>query len=848
MRRPAPDGRTRLSLPSRRDLLHDLVAGLTVGASQVGNAMAYTMLAGVPPVHGLYAVAAGTPAGALTAGSQRMPIVPTAALCLAAGGALADAAGRTGASPACSRWPCSPAPSCWSSASCKAGGLVRFISNAVMIGLMAGIGVTILLSQLGALTGFSSRYDNKLLKAADLFMHPGASDVETTVIGLATVLLVVVLRRTRLKLFAMALALLVMTVAVGAARRWTSVAVVGDIAPIPRALPWPQLPDFSLVPALLVPALSLVIIGLVQGAGISRTVPNADGSFGDTSRDFVGQGVANVFSGCFSGGVVGGSVQATALNVGAGARTRWSSVITAAFVVLVILAAAPLVQQVPLAVTAGILIVAATSALQPRAALDVWRADKMSAAVMLVTFVLVLVVPLQYAVLAGAAISVLKYIYLASLDVHVTQVVTDDDGRLRETEAPSALASESVTVLDIYGSLFFAAAPKIRESLPSVGDAHCPVVVLRLRGRGTLHSATIAVIREYAGECAARGGRLYLAGVGPGDGGAAAAHRRARHAGAGRGGGGDGRALRRVRDGPAARGVVACRARGRTAPGPPGGLRRAALSRLSTGPAGVVGSVVVAGKPALRVLAAPVVEGRGRELARRPRRPPCGTRPSRWASGPPPACPSPASQRYSTRSGNPDHHGQVSHVASAMRTTSWGGGAGTHPGAVVGTRQRSVVSWYARVRPGEASRHPTAVLRPPGRGSSAEREADDAGEHEAGRGQLQRPEALLQHDARPDHGDGGVEPPEDADDAEIAEGGRRGEEEVRRDDEQADDEQHGDRPPPEADRRPGDRGDGQQRERGRGARDRDRVERVGSAAVVQGDQEQAEREPRSRPP
>ncbi|MGE5228099.1 MAG: SulP family inorganic anion transporter [Deltaproteobacteria bacterium] len=502
MHRPAPD----------RGLLHDLVAGLTVGASQVGNAMAYTMLAGVPPVHGLYAVAAGTSSGALAAGSERMPIVPTAALCLAAGGALATL-------PPSQRTTGLFTLAVLTGAAMlvlgllRAGGLVRFVSNAVMIGLMAGIGVTILLSQLGALTGFSSRYDDKLLKAADLFMHPGASDVETTAIGLATVLLVVVLRRTRLKLFAMALALLVMTVLV-AVLSPESVAVVGDIAPIPRALPLPRLPDLSLVPSLLVPAASLVIIGLVQGAGISRTVANADGTFGDTSRDFVGHGVANIFSGLFSGGVVGGSVQATALNIGAGARTRWASVITAAFVVLVILAAAPLVQQVPLAVTAGILIVAATSALHPRAALDVWRADKMSAAVMLVTFILVLVVPLEYAVLAGATISVVKYIYLASLDVHVTQVVTDEDGRLRETEAPAALTSESVTVLDIYGSLFFAAAPKVRESLPSVAGAHCPVVVLRLRGRGTLHSATIALLRDYAAEVAAHGGRLYLAGVG----------------------------------------------------------------------------------------------------------------------------------------------------------------------------------------------------------------------------------------------------------------------------------------------------------------------------------------------
>lgn len=512
MQPPARD-HARLSFPSRRDLLHDVVAGLTVGASQVGNAMAYTMLAGVPPVHGLYAVSAGTPAGALTTGSQRMPIVPTAALCLAAGGALATL-------PPAQRTAGLFTLAVLTGALMlvlgllKAGGLVRFISNAVMIGLMGGIGVQILLSQLGALAGFSSEYENKLLKAADLAVHPGAADLPTLVTGLATVALVLVLRRTRLKLFAMALALVVMSGAV-ALFGLTSVAVVGDIAPIPRSLPWPQLPDFSLVPSLALPALSLVIIGLVQGAGISRTVPNADGSFGDTSRDFLGQGVANVVSGLFSGGVVGGSVQATALNIGAGARTRWAAVVTAAFVILVVLAAAPLVQQVPLAVTAGILIVAATSALQPRAARDVWRADKASAAIMVVTFVLVLVVPLEYAVLAGAAISVVKYIYISSLDVHVKQVELSDGGLPRETEAPETLCGDAVTVLDIYGSLFFAAAPRIRECLPAVGDAHCPVVVLRLRGRGTLHSATIAVLREYAAECAACGGRLYLAGVGP---------------------------------------------------------------------------------------------------------------------------------------------------------------------------------------------------------------------------------------------------------------------------------------------------------------------------------------------
>ena len=528
MRRPAPDapaggrplatgrpggGRlARLGLPSRHDLPRDVLAGFTVGAAQIGNSMAYTMLSGIPPVHGLYAVMVGAPSGALTSSSERMSIVPTAALSLAAGSALAllppeqrvagmfMLAALTGALMLLAGL-------------LHAGGLVRFISNAVMVGFMAGISVTILCGQLAGLTGFSSQYENKVAKAVDTLLHVGDLDPATTAIGIATVVMVVVLRRTRAKLLAMAIAMVVLTLMV-VLFDLSSVAVVGDIAPIPRHLPLPRLPDLGLAPSLLLPAISLTIIGLVQGAGISRTVPNPDGKLGDASRDFVGQGVANLFSGFFTGGIVGGSIQATALDISAGARTRWSSVFAGAFVVAVILVAAPLVQLVPLAVTAGILIVAASSALRPRAMLDVWRADRTSAAVMLATFALVLVVPLQYAVLAGAAIAVLKHIYLSSLDVRVMRIVTDEDGRLRESAAPAELLSDAVTVLDIYGSLFFAATPKIRASLPAVTGAHCPVVVLRLRGRGVLHSAMIALVRDYAAECIAGGGRLYLAGVG----------------------------------------------------------------------------------------------------------------------------------------------------------------------------------------------------------------------------------------------------------------------------------------------------------------------------------------------
>jgi SulP family sulfate permease len=502
-----------LRLPTRAELPHDLLAGLTLSVTQIGLTLAYTIVAGVPPVHGLYATMVGTPVGALTASTQRMAMVTTAALSLTVGATLAVL-------PADQRVPgllvltVLTGLMMLAAGLLRAGGLTRFISNAVMVGFMAGVAVQIVLGQLGALTGFSSAQQNKVLKAVDLAGHAGQIDPATAAIGVITIAIILLVSLTRARLFAMAAALVAGTV-IAVLPAFSSVAVIGDIAPVSGGFPLPHLPDLSLVPRLLVPALSLTIIGLVQGAGISRAVRNADGTSGDMSRDFTAQGLANVAGGFFGGATLGGSVAATAVNVRAGARTRWAAVFAGLFVIALVLVAAPLVAAVPQAVTAGIVIVAAAGAIKLVAMRDVWTADRLSALVMAITFVLVLVIPLEYAVLAGAAISVLKYIYLASVDIKVVRLEIDEHGRARECAPPRTLENGSVTVLDIYGSLFFAAGPKVKELLPEPAGARHAVVVLRLRGRGTLHSASLQLLRDYAASLAAGGGRLLLAGVGP---------------------------------------------------------------------------------------------------------------------------------------------------------------------------------------------------------------------------------------------------------------------------------------------------------------------------------------------
>ena len=484
MRRPArespapPQGsgaRSGPSSPSRvtagRDLLRDMVAGITVGASQVGNAMAYTLLTGVPPVHGLYAVAAGTPAGALTLSSQRMPVVPTAALCLAAGGALA---GLPAEQRAAGLFTLAVLTGVIMLAAglLRAGGLVRFISNAVMVGLMAGISVTILLSQLGALTGFSSHYDNKVMKAEDLLVHLGDADPWTALIGLSTVLLVVLLGLTRLKLFSMALTLVVMTVAV-ALLDLSSVAVVGDIAPIARSLPWPRLrpvPGAGAAGAALSPSSSSASS---KGPGSAAPCPTP------TARSATQQRLRRAGRGehrlrrlqrrC------GGRLRS---GHRAQRRRRGPQAVVGGHHGRLRHPRHPRGRSLGPAGAAGghgghpdrrgrQRAAAAGRPRRMEGGQDVGRdhgGDVRPGARR----------PARVRRARRGGDLVLKHIYLSSLDVHVRQVVTDDGGRLREVEAPRELADASVTVLDIYGSMFFAAAPRIKECLPAVGDAHCP--------------------------------------------------------------------------------------------------------------------------------------------------------------------------------------------------------------------------------------------------------------------------------------------------------------------------------------------------------------------------------------
>ena len=266
---------------------------------------------------------------------------------------------------------------------------------------------------------------------------------------------------------------------------------------------------------MLLPAFSVAIIGLIQGAGVSQGTPNPDGKYPNVSRDFLGQGAANIATGFVGGVPAGGSISGTALIMGAGAKSRWTNIFGGLFVAVVVLLAAPLVERVPMPALAALLIVAGFQGLRVPQAVITWNTGKVSAVVMIITFVATLFVPLQYAVLLGMALSIVLHVFRQSNKVVVTQWVLQPEGFPLEQPAPKRLPSHQLTLLHVYGSLFFAAAKNLEEMLPDVGDASHAVVAIILRGQGEIGSTFVTVLQRYAEALQARDSKLMLVGVDP---------------------------------------------------------------------------------------------------------------------------------------------------------------------------------------------------------------------------------------------------------------------------------------------------------------------------------------------
>jgi SulP family sulfate permease len=493
-----------------RTLKRDATAGLVLGVESVPDGLASGLLAGVNPLAGLYGYLYGMLGGALVTSSSFMVVQSTGAMAIIVAdagldkyddpeGALFLLAILTGVVMI-------------AAGALKLGVVLRFVSNAVMVGFITAVGINIMLGQVSTLTAYESDASNRVSRFLDTLVNFSEIHFASLTVGVITIVLILWLQRTRLGGLGMVVAILVGS-ALAALLNYVGIPVetLGDIAQVPSALPFPHLPPLDGVAELMISAIALAFVGLVQGAGVSAGIPNPDGQSSDANRDFIGQGTGNLLAGLFRGMPVGGSMSASSLVYSAGARTRMALVMAGGVMALVILLLADVVELVAMPALAGLLITVGAMTIKPAQVKSVLQTGPIQAVVMVSTLVLTLFIPLQYAVLVGVVLSVVLYVVRQSNQISARRLVVNEEGRVRETELPGIIPAHEIIGIQPHGSLFFAAGSAFEEQLPLVTDeSQGSVVILRLRGKEDVGSTLIDVMVRYARSLRDAGSRFVL--------------------------------------------------------------------------------------------------------------------------------------------------------------------------------------------------------------------------------------------------------------------------------------------------------------------------------------------------
>jgi SulP family sulfate permease len=172
-----------------------------------------------------------------------------------------------------------------------------------------------------------------------------------------------------------------------------------------------------------------------------------------------------------------------------------------------------LVDLVAMPAIAAILIVVGFEIINSEEVGDIWDIQISKRLILVVTFIATLFLPIQQAVLIGVFLSFIDYIYSSSKNVRLMMLQPSETGTFVEEPAPTELADQSVTVLFVRGSIYFAAARTIQDMMPSAKTAQQAVVIARMRGNDQIGSTAITVFERYAAELRANGGRLMMSGI-----------------------------------------------------------------------------------------------------------------------------------------------------------------------------------------------------------------------------------------------------------------------------------------------------------------------------------------------
>ena len=500
---------------NRNSLRADILAGLTGAVIVLPQGVAFAMIAGLPPVYGLYTAMVPPVVAALFGSSWHLISGPTTALSIVVFATVSQFA-----EPGSPEYIQLTLTLAFLAGAYqlglglgKMGALVNFVSHSVVVGFTAGAAVLIATSQLKHFFGVSIPAGESFLHTwLELFGQLGNINPYVTLIAATSLAVGLFFRYYRPQwpgLFFAMVAASILAVIIGAESH--QIKLVGEL---PRSLPPLSMPDlsFSTLKQLGSGALAVALLGLVEAVSIARSVALKSGQHINGNQEFIGQGLANVVGSFFSSYASSGSFTRSGINYTAGARTPMAAIFAAIILALILLVLAPLAAYLPIPAMAGILLIVAYRLIDFHHIHNIIQVSRSETLILAATFFATLFIELEFAIYVGVMLSLIMYL-MRTARPQITSLAPDETTVKRHMiSAANHDECPQFKIIKIDGSLFFGAVAYVQLNLRNFTETSPGQKHLLISGSGInfIDIAGAEMILQESERRKKMGGGLYV--------------------------------------------------------------------------------------------------------------------------------------------------------------------------------------------------------------------------------------------------------------------------------------------------------------------------------------------------
>jgi SulP family sulfate permease len=499
----------------------DLIAGITVGIILIPQGIAYALIAGLPPIYGLYCALVPQVMYAVFGSSRQVSIGPVAmdSLIVATGVSTLALAGSESYISIAILLALMVGAIQFIMGVFSLGFIVNFLSKPVITGFTSAVALIIGLNQFRNLFGVDIVQSDQIqIIIEDIWLQINDFNYHTTSIGLISALLIIIFRKINKKI---PNALIVVVLGVLIMKYFgNSFADVSIVKDIPSGLPKFGIPDFdiALLKELLPIALTLVMVGYLETISIGKSLEAKQDEYRiRPNQELIALGLSNMVGSLFKAYPSTSSFSRSAINQESGAKTGMAALISVVMVVITLLFLTPLFYHLPQTVLAAIIIVAVFGLINFKEAIFLWKANQLDFCLMLATFLATLLLGIEQGIIIGVSLSLIILIFRTSRPYVAELGKVPNANFYRNKERFSeVIIDEDILVFRFDAQLFYANSNYFRDKLDEMmakkGSA-LKLIVLDAESINRVDSTGVEMLKERIRFCQKKGILFYFAGV-----------------------------------------------------------------------------------------------------------------------------------------------------------------------------------------------------------------------------------------------------------------------------------------------------------------------------------------------